>query len=76
MFFFSGLESVKQSAALADQDPANLIHAKWHIPAVKRRKAGNKLKTLYTRKTFSEDLLAFVAVSTIFFKGFHFSGYS
>lgn len=57
------MESVKQGAALADENPANLIHAKWHIPEKERVKAGAIFKKLYTSKNFTEDLPAYVAVS-------------
>lgn len=63
MHLYLGVESVKQGAALTDKNPANLIHAKWHIPEKDRAKAGAIFKKLYTSKKFSEDLPAYVAVS-------------
>lgn len=57
------MQYFQQAVEQADESPANLIHAKWHIPERDRVTAGTKMKKLYSRKSFSDDFSAFVSVS-------------
>lgn len=60
---FSDVDALNKSAGLADTNSENLVHTKWNIPKKDQKEVGEKLKKLYTPKTFVDSLASYVSVS-------------
>lgn len=55
-------EVVKAGAKYFDSSYSTLISPKWQIPPPFYQIAGMKMKNVYTDKSFSEDLKAYIQV--------------